>query len=187
MALPILRTEVLLSALLLFPPVTLKPPVTETPQVEYIQLIQETKKPVPNFDKEVLEPLKAAQKAAEDARIAAEALRAAQEAERLRLLPLPVHQSYVAPTAADGLTGSIGYSRAGGNCILEPGVNNPGYGNPINWPATSGLRIGATVLFFYNHTAVVTGIWSNGDIEIRQQNASGAPHRIPRSQARGYR
>lgn len=86
------------------------------------------------------------------------------------------------------LSGSIGYAIPGGNCILEPGVNNPGYGNPISWPILSGTpSIGATALFTFNHTGVVTGIWSNGDIEIRHQNYSGSQHRFPVSAFRGFR
>lgn len=84
--------------------------------------------------------------------------------------------------------GSIGYARAGGNCVNEPGVNNPGFGNPISWPVTSGTPwIGATALWTYNHTGVVTGIWSNGDIEVRHQNVTGGVHRYPRSAFRGFR
>lgn len=200
MALPILRTEVLLSALLLFPPVTLKPPVTETPQVEYIQLIQETKKPVPNFDKEVLEPLKVKQEeariAAESARIAeekaAEALRAAQEAERPRLLPLPASKSYVAPSVSvrptGGLMGSLGYIRPGNNCVNTAkayGKNQPG--DPDTWYVTTRTPfIGAAAVFPFKHVAIVVGIWSNGDIEVVHENAPGAGHRFSQSQIKGY-
>ncbi len=90
--------------------------------------------------------------------------------------------------SAAGLTGSIGYARAGGNCVNEPGVKNPGYGNPIDWPVlTQSPYIGATALWTYNHTGVVTGIWSNGDIEVRHQNYWGGQHRFPRSAFRGFR
>ena len=89
---------------------------------------------------------------------------------------------------AAGLTGSIGYARAGGNCVDEPGVNNPRNGNPINWPVTSSSpSIGATALWTTNHTGVVTGIWSNGDIEVRHRNWSGGQHRFPRGAFRGFR
>jgi LysM repeat protein len=95
----------------------------------------------------------------------------------------------VSVSSTAGLLGSIGYARWGGNCVNEPGVNNPHDGtNPISWPATSGTPwIGATVLFYYNHTGVVTGIWPNGDIEIRHQNFQGDQHRFPRSAFRGFR
>ena len=87
-----------------------------------------------------------------------------------------------------GLLGSIGYAVAGGNCVNEPGVNNPGYGNPIDWPVLSGTpTIGATALWNYNHTGVVTGIWSNGDIEVRHQNYGGGQHRFSPSEFRGFR
>lgn len=86
-----------------------------------------------------------------------------------------------------GLTGSLGYARAGGNCVNEPGVNKQN-GNPSSWTATSRTPwIGATFLMHTNHTGVVTGIWSNGDIEVRHQNWSGGQHRFPPSMFRGYR
>jgi hypothetical protein len=91
-------------------------------------------------------------------------------------------------TAGDYLTGSYGYALAGGNCVNEAGVNNPGAGNPISWPITSSEPwIGSSALFWFNHVAVVTGIWSNGDIEVRHQNCSGCPTRYPRSAFRGFR
>lgn len=91
--------------------------------------------------------------------------------------------------SSSGLIGSIGYARAGGNCVSEPGVNSPRNGtNPISWAVLSRTpTIGATVLFHYNHTGVVTGIWSNGDIEIRHQNYGYNQHRFPPSTFRGYR
>lgn len=90
--------------------------------------------------------------------------------------------------SAAGLTGSIGYARPGGNCVNEPGINNPRNGNPINWPVTSSTpRIGATALWTYNHTGVVTGIWSNGDVEVRHQNYTGSQTRFPRGAFRGFR
>lgn len=106
-----------------------------------------------------------------------------------------VPEPSVAPTTvkapetsgADGLTGSVGYARSGGNCVNEPGVNRAG-GNPISWPALSRTpSIGATALWTYNHTGVVTGVWSNGDVEVRHQNYSGGQHRFPPSSFRGYR
>lgn len=86
------------------------------------------------------------------------------------------------------LLGSIGSVKAYGNCVNEPGVNNPGSGNPITWPVLFyEPRIGATALWTYNHTGVVTGIWSNGDIEVRHQNFSGMRTRFARSEFRGFR
>lgn len=94
-----------------------------------------------------------------------------------------------APEVANGgLVGSTGYAQAYGNCVNEPGVNNPGYGNPIGWPVTSSEpSVGATALFTWNHTGVVTGIWANGDVEVRHQNYWGGQHRFPRSMFRGFR
>jgi hypothetical protein len=78
--------------------------------------------------------------------------------------------------SGSSFTGSVGYSLAGGNCVDEPGVNNPGWGNPIDWPITSHLPwLGASALFYFNHVAVVTGIYPDGSIEVRQQNSPGAP------------
>lgn len=93
--------------------------------------------------------------------------------------------------AIGGLFGARGYARAGGNCVNEPGVNSPRDGtNPISWAVLSYRpSIGATALWRgINHTGVVTGIWSNGDIEVRHQNWGGAPvTRFPASAFRGYR
>lgn len=93
-----------------------------------------------------------------------------------------------APVATPELIGSVGYARAGGNCVNEPGVNNPRTGNPISWAVTSQTpTVGATALFTWNHVGVVTGIWSNGDLEIRHQNYWGGQHRFPRGMIRGFR
>lgn len=91
--------------------------------------------------------------------------------------------------SSSGLTGTIGYARAGGNCVDEPGVNSPRNGtNPIGWPVlTQQPYIGATALWTYNHTGVVVGIWDNGDIEVRHQNYSYPQSRFPRSAFRGFR
>jgi hypothetical protein len=108
--------------------------------------------------------------------------------------PAPATVAPVQPQAAPAapavpeLVGAVGYARAGGNCVNEPGVNNPRTGNPSSWAATSRTPwIGATVLFTWNHTGVVTGIWSNGDVEVRHQNYWGGQHRFPQSMIRGYR
>lgn len=111
-------------------------------------------------------------------------------------LPEPIEPIYTAPipntprqavNGSGGLVGSIGYARPSGNCVREPGVKNPGWGNPIDWPvATREPYIGATALWTYNHTGVVVGIWSNGDIEVRHQNYSGGQTRFKRSDFRGF-
>lgn len=101
--------------------------------------------------------------------------------------PTPATAQPPAPPATPNLVGSIGYARAGGNCINEPGVNRMN-GNPSSWFAISATPwIGATALFNYNHVGIVTGIWSNGDLEIRHQNYWGGQHRFPRGAFRGFR
>jgi hypothetical protein len=156
-----------------------------------------------DFDQDVLVPLKEAQREKyEKDKTSCEAAEGHMEAGECILPPPPPPVAPVvvpAPVATNTtitinnyssgeLNGSVGYSSAWGNCVNEPGVNNPGWGNPINWPTTSGSPwIGASALFYTNHVAVVTGLWSNGDIEVRQQNSPGMPHRLPRAMIRGYR
>ena len=102
--------------------------------------------------------------------------------------PKPAAAKQPAPRPAPELIGTVGYAVAGGNCVNEPGINNPGYGNPSGWPVTSQKPwIGATAVFTWNHVGVVTGIWRNGDIEVRHQNYWGGQHRFPRSMIRGFR
>jgi hypothetical protein len=157
------------------------------PQPEFPDYTENYKKNLANIEaKRIADEL-----AAETARL--EAVRQEEERKRYIAAPVavkPVYGAYVASNnnGNASLMGSYGYARAGGNCVNEPGVNNPGYGNPIDWPATSSNPwIGATFLFYSNHTGVVTGIWSNGDIEVRHQNFSGGQHRFPASYFRGYR
>ena len=85
--------------------------------------------------------------------------------------------------------GSYGSVSPYGNCVNEPGVNNPGRGNPITWAATSSTpTVGATALWTYNHTGVVTGIYEGGEyIEVRHQNYSGGRTKFHISEFRGYR
>lgn len=88
------------------------------------------------------------------------------------------------------LIGSIGYATCGGNCVNEPGVNNPFDGtNPISWAVlTQTPTIGATALWNYNHTGVVVGIWEGGQyIEVRHQNFCGGQHKFHISEFRGFR
>lgn len=130
-----------------------------------------------------------------DARVAketADALEAAKQAQivsQAAKIEVPTtHPTPTPPVGVLGLTGSLGYSLPYGNCVDEPGVNNPGWGNPIDWAVTTATpEIGLSILFYFNHVAVVSGLWANGDIEVRQQNSPGMPHRIPASEARGYR
>lgn len=89
----------------------------------------------------------------------------------------------------DELTGSIGIAIAGGNCVLEVPLSIRPDGNPITWLATTQTPyIGGVALFTYNHVGIITGVWSNGDLEIRHQNWNGMPvTRFPRSAMRGFR
>lgn len=118
---------------------------------------------------------------------------AAEAAKQAAILAAQVHtvavQAATLTSSYEGsLTGSYGYASPFGNCVNEPGVNNPGWGNPIDWPVLSTVpTLGATFLFYSNHTGVVTGIWSNGDLEVRHQNYVGGQHRFPRSMFRGFR
>lgn len=137
---------------------------TETPRTQLTQLVEQPEQADP-----VTEPVVAEEPA----------VKASEPSQ-----PAP---AAVVPAIPE-LVGSIGYARAGGNCVNEPGINNPGYGNPISWPTTSSEPwIGATAVFTWNHVGVVTGIWANGDIEVRHQNYWGGQSRFPRSMIRGYR
>lgn len=167
-------------------------PTIFTPQGVELKI----QKPEPDFDQDVLIPLRAHQaKEVEAAREAEQRLAAERQAQAVSKPVYSYQRSYPAPTAyrasqasSGGLTGYIGWARAGGNCVNEPGINNPLTGNPINWAVTSSTPwLGATVLFTWNHTGVVTGIWGNGDVEVRHQNCSGCPSRYSRAMIRGFR
>lgn len=103
-------------------------------------------------------------------------------------------QPYTPPAAdllADGIHGSTGYARAGGNCVNEPGVKNPRTGNPISWAAASRQHgIGKTVLFTWNHVGVETGYRVRGhvvvSIFVRHQNCGGCPTEYPLGMVRGF-
>jgi len=156
----------------------------------------------PDYNKQVLLPLKTAQ-ASETASCEAAGGTLNGVTCVMPSLPPPVTNSPESPqtqgvTGGDylgtdepqevGLIGHIGYSDPYGNCVDEPGVNNPGWGNPIDWPiTTTTASIGASALFYFNHVAVVVGIWPNGDIEVDQENSPGAPHTYPPWMVRGYR
>lgn len=130
-------------------------------------------------------------KAAEMAQAAQQAQDAAQQSANASAASrMPQTASYdEAFLPPSGLMGSMGHATAGGNCVNEPGINNPFDGtNPISWAVLSSSPwIGATVLFTWNHTGVVTGIWSNGDVEVRHQNCSRCPTRYSQDLIRGYR
>lgn len=121
---------------------------------------------------------------------------AAVEAAQAVVIPEPVQTPvviYEAPkatyTPSGGLTGSYGYSLAGGNCVNQVPSGLRGPGNPISWSVTSRAPyIGAAALFYYNHVVRVTGIWSNGDIEVANENWNGPSQtRFSQAEIRGYR
>ncbi len=151
--------------------------------------IVETKIERPNFDKEVLEPLRAVQaaKQAELDKLAAE------EAERLRQAEITSKQvikvTYTPlPTATGGFSGSIGYVSPMNNCVtFVKQFRAVPFGNPISWqPTTRTPFVGALVLFPYNHVGYVVGINANGTIEVAHANAPGAGHTFSLNQVRGF-
>lgn len=105
-------------------------------------------------------------------------------AQTAAVYKVPVHYEPSTPE----LIGSYGWVAAGGNCVNTAknyGKNQPG--NPINWvPTTQTPFIGAAALFYFNHVAIVTGIHSDGSIEVTHENCPGCPTRYPRSQIRGF-
>lgn len=147
------------------------------------------KEPKPNFDREILEPLRQRQqeiaaRKAEEERLAKEA---AEKAQAVQTAYMASDLSVV--TVVGTLTGSLGYALAGGNCINQVPIGLRGQGNPINWPVTTSVPyIGGAALWYSNHTGRVVGLWSNGDIEIAHENAGGwGQTRFPRSTFRGFR
>jgi hypothetical protein len=143
---------------------------------------------VPDFDKEILEPLKAEQvRKAEEARLAEEKILADIEAARVAAIPKPVAPVYFTPVSSGELVGSRGFA-IGGNCVNQIPFGLRAPGNPISWPSTSGPYIGGAALWHSNHVGQITGFWSNGDIEIAHQGWYGPPQtRFPRSTFRGFR
>lgn len=116
-----------------------------------------------------------------------------ESTEKLKKRNIPLHQENgykVANFSSDGkLHGSLGSVSPFGNCVDEPGVNNPGWGNPIDWPVLSQTpTIGATALWTYNHTGVVTGIYEGDQwVEVRHQNYRGGQTKFHISELRGFR
>lgn len=86
------------------------------------------------------------------------------------------------------LIGSYGAVLVGGNCVNTAkahGKNQPG--NPISWsPTTQTPFVGAAALFYFNHVAIVTGIHSDGSIEVIHENCPGCPTHYPRGTFRGF-
>ncbi len=169
---------------MIFPQLAFQTPtnILYTP-VSYIDLLPSVTQP--KFPDRTKEALEGQAYNAEQARLKAEADAAAAFAAQQEQI------AYEAPIQADGglLSGSYGYALAGGNCVNEVPANERPDGNPITWSVTTMTPyIGAIALFPYNHVAIVTGIWSNGDIEVRQQNWSGIPQtRFHLNELRGFR
>jgi len=149
-----------------------------------------------DYDEAVLKPLHEAQavKAEKDRLAAIEAARQAEIARQAALKHAAMMKLAISPRVASFsyggtlIAGTMGYSLPWGNCVNVAkafGKNQPG--NPISWrPTTHQPFIGAAALFYFNHVAVVTGILSDGSVEVAQQNSPGAPHRYSQNQIRGY-
>lgn len=82
----------------------------------------------------------------------------------------------------------MGYISGGGNCVefaRQFGKNQPG--NPISWAVSTRTPfVGAAVLFPYNHVGIVTGIHSDGSIEVAHANCPGCSTHYSMSQVRGF-
>lgn len=146
---------------------------------------------------DVLQPLRVAQKIEADKQAAEqiEAARQAQVASESAIVGMSAVnvaadsvEAYPNTPASYLVAGVVGWSEASGNCVDEAkayGKNQPG--NPISWvPTTDQPFLGAAVLFYFNHVAIVVGIYDNEDVEVIQQNSPGAPHRYSPSEIRGY-
>jgi len=97
-------------------------------------------------------------------------------------------QTIVRASVSGGLIGSYGSVRSGGNCVNTArahGKIQPG--NPSTWSVSTRTPfIGAAALFNYNHVAIISGIWDNGDIEVIHENFSGSRTRFSQAEMRGY-
>jgi hypothetical protein len=138
-----------------------------------------------DFDKDILTPLRAIQ--AEEAQKEADA-----QAEALRQAPAAPEPSttYTPATfiSSSELVGSLGYTSPMSNCVdFVKLFRQVPFGNPIEWsPTTSIPFVGAVVLFPFNHTAYLTGIHSDGSIEVAHANCPGCATRYSQSEIRGY-
>jgi LysM repeat protein len=127
-----------------------------------------------------------------DEQIASRSLPTPPEPAPVAALPAaieaPAPTTVSAVSTVQELIGSYGYLVNGPNCVNTAkahGKNQPG--NPISWvPTTQIPFIGAAALFSFNHVAIVSGIHSNGDIEVIHENCPGCPTRYPRSEFRGF-
>lgn len=192
------RLLIVLVLLLPAPSLATRSKVSHTPSA-HIDVAHLVPQPVkPDFDKEVLAPLRQAQaieaaRVAEVARVAAVAeaarLEAVQAASNRAASAYIRYAPSVVQTGAGTLQGAIGYVIAGGNCVNQISPSVRPNGNPETWAATTMTPyIGAAALFPYNHVGRVVGIWSNGDVELANENWNGvAVTRFPQSELRGYR
>lgn len=142
-----------------------------------------------------MQPLRAKQ-AAEAARIAAEAAAKAEadkqaaDAQQALVAAQNTPKVYYPGTSAGSplIAGSMGYISGMGNCVdfaRQFGKNQPG--NPISWRvSTMTPFVGAAVLFPFNHVGIVTGIHSDGSIEVAHANCPGCSTHYSMSQVRGF-
>ncbi len=142
----------------------------------------------PNYDKEVLGPLKikeAQEQAQRDAVAAQEAAQALidaqiaqQAAQQQQAVIQPVFTSY--STSGNGYTQCAGYAKS-----RRPDIPN-NWGNASNWlyaaqsmgwSTGSSPRVGAVAwLIGGNHVAVVDAIYSNGTVLISEANWNGSTY-----------
>lgn len=160
-----------------------------------LSIINPPPRPKPDFDKDVLEPLRKAQaeKRAAELKADCDVRRGVISGDEC-IVPQPPTPVYYAPQIASpapswgGLVGRIGWAKPYGNCVNTVkafGKNQPG--NPSSWYTTTRTPfIGAAAVFYYNHAGIVVGIWGNGDVEIAHENYRGGQTRFSPGQIRGY-
>lgn len=165
-------------------------PVKAPIQIEELQP-KEIKRP--DFDIEVLTPLRAAQaaKQAELDKLAAEEQERLRQAEVARqTVYTPQQSTWVTPSVYTGdlIAGRAGFIAPGNNCVdWVKQFRSVPMGNPIGWqPTTMKPFIGAIAVFYFNHTARVEGIYSDGSVAVSHANAPGAPVRYTMRQIRGF-
>lgn len=139
-----------------------------------------------NYIKTVVEP----REAAEAAQKAAEQAEAVIQAELVQEQVKPVYEApkQLSETQSGELiAGTLGYISPITNCVTfvnQFGKNQPG--NPITWiPTTNTPFIGAAVLFYTNHVAILTG-YGNGFVEVAHGGCATCSTRYPMSAIRGY-
>jgi hypothetical protein len=145
----------------------------------------------PNFEKEILIPLKQKQQAQrlKDCSSVGGVLEG-----DLCLVTPAVQETVYEPQMAsytplsEGLVGSYGYISPMNNCVdFTRQFGKVQTGNPDTWVATTNKPfIGAAVLFYYRHTAIVVGLHPGGDVELAQANCPGCKTRYSPFELRGY-